>query len=156
LTDVEVFGNQYEFADFSGQSKMFECLIADNLLTNLVIANCKSLQVLDARNNYLPTWVIDNILSFLDSTAHDSTHCPLQFLDLSNNSEGPSSTGISHSTHLTNRFPNAAVALDVPDPNAGQITYTVQTDPAGRTFTVDGKTYSSTQVFNWKAGSTHT
>jgi hypothetical protein len=156
LTDVEVFGNQYDFADFTGQSNMFELLIADNLLTNLVVSNCKSLQILDARNNYLPTWVLDNILAVLDSSAHDSTHFPLQFLDLSENYECPSSAGMSHYAHLTNRFPNAVTTADVPDPNAGQISYTNQTDPPGLTFTVDGKTYTSTQVFHWKAGSTHT
>ena len=33
---------------------------------------------------------------------------------------------------------------------------TVQTTPAGLTFTVDGTTYSSTQTFSWAAGSNHT
>ena len=33
---------------------------------------------------------------------------------------------------------------------------TVQTSPAGRSFTVDGTPYSSAQVFNWAAGSAHT
>jgi len=33
---------------------------------------------------------------------------------------------------------------------------TVQTTPAGRTFSVDGTSYSATQVFEWVTGSTHT
>ena len=33
---------------------------------------------------------------------------------------------------------------------------TVQTNPAGLTFTVDGTTYSSTQTFSWVSGSSHT
>ena len=33
---------------------------------------------------------------------------------------------------------------------------TVQTSPAGRTFSVDGTTYSSTQTFSWASGSSHT
>ena len=33
---------------------------------------------------------------------------------------------------------------------------TVQTNPAGLTFTVDGTTYSSTQTFSWGSGSSHT
>ena len=33
---------------------------------------------------------------------------------------------------------------------------TVQTTPAGRTFSIDGATYSSTQTFSWVAGSSHT
>jgi len=33
---------------------------------------------------------------------------------------------------------------------------TVQTNPAGLTFSVDGTTYTSTQTFTWASGSTHT
>ncbi|MFN7938727.1 MAG: hypothetical protein U0R19_35685 [Bryobacteraceae bacterium] len=33
---------------------------------------------------------------------------------------------------------------------------TVQTNPTGRSFTVDGVSYTSTQVFSWTPGSTHT
>jgi len=33
---------------------------------------------------------------------------------------------------------------------------TVQTNPAGLTFSVDGTTYSSTQTFSWASGSSHT
>jgi ligand-binding sensor domain-containing protein len=33
---------------------------------------------------------------------------------------------------------------------------TVQTNPVGRTFSVDGTTYSSTQTFSWVSGSSHT
>jgi len=33
---------------------------------------------------------------------------------------------------------------------------TVQTSPAGRSFTVDGTTYTSTQTFSWTSGSPHT
>src|SRR4030095_5390119 len=40
-----------------------------------------------------------------------------------------------------------------PTPNA-QVT--VQTNPVGRTFSVDGTTYSSTQTFSWVSGSSHT
>ena len=155
LTDVEVWGNQYEFADFSNQSNMFECLVSDNILTNLLINNCKSLQILDARNNSLPTCVLDSILVFLDSSAHDSSTHAIQILDLTHNDEFPSSSGLSHYSHLTNRFRNAAIDVDFPDPNASQITYTIQTDPPGRAFTVDGKTFSSAQAFHWPAGSTH-
>ena len=32
----------------------------------------------------------------------------------------------------------------------------VQTNPVGRTFLVDGTAYSSTQIFSWKPGSSHT
>ena len=33
---------------------------------------------------------------------------------------------------------------------------TIQTNPSGRSFTVDGTTYTSAQTFNWTTGSTHT
>jgi hypothetical protein len=33
---------------------------------------------------------------------------------------------------------------------------TVQTNPAGRTFSVDGTTYTTTQTFSWQPGSSHT
>jgi hypothetical protein len=33
---------------------------------------------------------------------------------------------------------------------------TIQTNSAGRTFTVDGTSYSSTQTFSWQPGSSHT
>jgi Divergent InlB B-repeat domain len=36
------------------------------------------------------------------------------------------------------------------------IPVTVQTSPSGRSFTVDGTTYTATQVFNWTPGSSHT
>jgi hypothetical protein len=38
--------------------------------------------------------------------------------------------------------------------NAVQVT--VQTNPAGRTFTVDGTTYTAAQTFSWTPGSSHT
>src|SRR2546429_5879583 len=42
-------------------------------------------------------------------------------------------------------------------PRVLQITQvTVQTNPASRSFTVDGTTYSSTQTFTWGSGSSHT
>ncbi|HBB96052.1 MAG TPA: hypothetical protein DC054_11740, partial [Blastocatellia bacterium] len=39
---------------------------------------------------------------------------------------------------------------------APNIQITVQTNPSGRTFTVDGTTFSSTQTFSWTPGSSHT
>ena len=40
--------------------------------------------------------------------------------------------------------------------NTTNISVTVQTSPAGRSFTVDGGTYTAAQSFVWAAGSTHT
>ena len=39
---------------------------------------------------------------------------------------------------------------------APPIQVTVRTNPAGRSFTVDGTTYNSTQTFSWVSGSSHT
>jgi hypothetical protein len=39
---------------------------------------------------------------------------------------------------------------------ATMVTVTVKTSPTGRSFSVDGTTYSSTQTFSWASGSSHT
>jgi hypothetical protein len=41
-------------------------------------------------------------------------------------------------------------------PPTGTIPVTMQTNPSGRSFAVDGTSYTSTQVLNWIPGSTHT
>jgi arylsulfatase A-like enzyme len=43
----------------------------------------------------------------------------------------------------------------IPTPTPA-VRVTMQTSPAGRSFTVDGTTYSSTHTFSWQPGSTHT
>ena len=42
------------------------------------------------------------------------------------------------------------------DPPQANISITVQTAPAGRSFTVDGTTYTSAQTFSWTPASSHT
>src|SRR5215471_14260760 len=42
---------------------------------------------------------------------------------------------------------------DAPDTN---VQVTVKTNPTGRSFTVDGTTYTTTQTFSWVSGSSHT
>src|SRR5205809_587223 len=52
-----------------------------------------------------------------------------------------------------------ATATATPTPTATPaptIQVIVQTSPTGRTFSVDGTTYSSTQTFSWTSGSSHT
>jgi hypothetical protein len=65
--------------------------------------------------------------------------------------------------YLTNKWfvPNGAltVASALSDPFTVQSssgTTTVQANPAGRSFTVDGTAYTSAQSFSWTPGSTHT
>jgi hypothetical protein len=148
LTDVEVFGNEYVFADFSNQSNMFECLVNGNFLTNLIVSGCRGLTWLDASENYLPTAVLDKILATLDAQARGLTN-----LDLSNNAELPSSLGYKHYTNLVHR--GAFVNVDWPPRHPAMITNTVQTDPPGLQFSVDGVVYSRPTAFRWRAGTTH-
>ena len=50
-----------------------------------------------------------------------------------------------------------AKATPTPTPTpASTVQVTIQTTPAGLTFTIDGTTYSSTQTFSWASGSRHT
>jgi hypothetical protein len=41
-------------------------------------------------------------------------------------------------------------------PTVSNVQVTVQTNPAGRTFTVDGTSYTTSQNFSWQPGSSHT
>jgi hypothetical protein len=53
----------------------------------------------------------------------------------------------------------ASVTMNGPIVETGlfsaMLTITVETNPVGRSFTVDGTTYNSTQIFNWLSGSSH-
>jgi Divergent InlB B-repeat domain len=52
---------------------------------------------------------------------------------------------------------NASVTGPTPTPTpTATVQVTVQTNPVGRTFSVDGRTYSSTQTFTWASSSSHT
>ncbi len=53
----------------------------------------------------------------------------------------------------TATFTPTPTATATPTPS---VQVTVQTSQAGRTFSVDGTTYSSTQIFTWASGSSHT
>jgi subtilisin len=59
----------------------------------------------------------------------------------------------SQSTSVTMDTNHTMTAVYVP-PTTVQVT--VQTNPSGRSFTVDGVTHSSTQTFPWISGSSHT
>ena len=49
-----------------------------------------------------------------------------------------------------------SACLPVTGSGSQQTQVTIQTNPAGRSFTVDGTSYTTTQVFNWVPSSTHT
>ena len=59
----------------------------------------------------------------------------------------------SHGLASTN---TAEVTISVSPSSTSTIHVTVQTSPSGRTFTVDGHTYSAAQTFSWTRGSSHT
>jgi hypothetical protein len=64
----------------------------------------------------------------------------------------PSPTPTPDATPTPTPSPSAT-ATSTPTPT---IQVTIQTNPAGRSFAVDGTTYSSTQTFSWASGSSHT
>ncbi|MBL8173942.1 MAG: hypothetical protein JNK48_04690, partial [Bryobacterales bacterium] len=61
-------------------------------------------------------------------------------------------TGATNPQNLTMNGPRSVTA----NYSSPGISITVTTSPIGRTFTVDGSTYSSPQVFSWTQGSQHT
>ncbi len=60
---------------------------------------------------------------------------------------------------IDNAFAGSTFAPEqtfVIQPPSVSIQVTVQTNPSGRSFTVDGATYTAVQTFTWASGSTHT
>ena len=51
---------------------------------------------------------------------------------------------------------NSVQASATPQGGTPMVQVTVETNPLGRTFSVDGTNYSSTQTFSWDSGSSHT
>jgi hypothetical protein len=109
LTDVEIHNNALAYADFSGQSNMWQLLIDHNALTNVVITNCTALQHLEAQNNSLTTNALDDILAFLDQPNPSAIYVDLSFNTF------PSASGYTHYASLTNN--GVSVHIDFPDPN---------------------------------------
>lgn len=65
-----------------------------------------------------------------------------------------STTGIVASRRIYVAADNKIYAFRLPA--ASNVQVIVQTNPAGRTFTVDGTSYTATQNFSWQRGSSHT
>jgi len=61
-------------------------------------------------------------------------------------------SGTNNPVSITMSGPIAETAAFTQNP----VQVTIQTNPAGPSFTVDGTSYSSTQTFSWTPGSTHT
>jgi hypothetical protein len=108
LTDVEVWGNAYTSADFTGQANMFILWAYDNSLTNLVLTGCAGLQDLEVENNQLPSEVLNQIVIDLQS-------CPnLQFVNLTHNAGFLTSPeALNAYTNIINR-PDVHLYVDWP------------------------------------------
>jgi hypothetical protein len=61
-------------------------------------------------------------------------------------------SGTNNPASITMNGPITENATFIQNP----VQVTVQTNPAGRTFSVDGTSYTSAQVFSWQPGSSHT
>ena len=61
-------------------------------------------------------------------------------------------SGMSNPASISMTGPITEIAAFTQNP----VQVTVQTSPAGRSFTVDGTTHSSTHTFSWQPGSSHT
>ena len=105
LTDVEFQDNFYSFADFSLQPNLQILWGFGNLLTNILLTGCDSLQDLELQNNLLTGQALDSILVALDSSATN-----LIVANLTQNPGSPSAIGYEHYANLTNR--GAVVYLD--------------------------------------------
>jgi hypothetical protein len=79
---------------------------------------------------------------------------PTASMEIFCSAASPSPTPTPTATPTPTPTPTAT-ATPTPTPTP-TVRVTVQTNPAGLTFSVDGTTYSSTQRFTWGSGSSHT
>jgi hypothetical protein len=105
LTEVAAYSNHYASADFSGQRNLWLCEVFSNNLTNLVLDGCSGLQEVHASQNQLPATVLDRLLGQLDTNAP-----ALNYADLTQNAEPPTSVGYTHYSNLMAR--GVAVYVD--------------------------------------------
>lgn len=105
LYDVEIYGNHFEYADFSGKAGLYTLLINDNNLTNLALAGCRGLHWLEAECNQLSTAALDTILVGLTNTGGSN-----RYVNVSRNPELPSPVGYAAADYLrTNLYWNVVV-----------------------------------------------
>lgn len=99
LESVQAFGNYFQSARFDSQTNLYEVLLANNRLTNLIVSGCTTLTTVDGANNYMPAPVIDSVLVTLDSLGRSNGSV---FLDGVNNGV-PSNTGRASITNLASK-----------------------------------------------------
>ena len=104
LQYLQAADNAYSSADLSGKSTLLDCVLSGNLLTNLVLDGCTSLQILDAHANQLGTATLDALLAFLDTSAP-----ALYSVNLAQNAQLPSAAGFAHYSNLVTRGVSAYV-----------------------------------------------
>ncbi len=86
-------------------------------------------------------------LTVMDTAGQTSTDLARQVITVNSTpTPTPAATATPTSTPTPTATPTPTPTLQV----------TVQTNPSGRTFTVDGTNYAATQTFSWASGSNHT
>ena len=87
----------------------------------------------------------------ISATATNTTQVSYSFAGWAGSGAGAYS-GTNNPASITMNGPVTESATFTQNP----VQVTVQTNPAGRTFSVDGTSYTSPQTFSWPPGSTHT
>ena len=87
----------------------------------------------------------------ISATPTNNTQVSYHFEAWSGTGAG-SYSGTNNPASITMNGPITENASFIQDP----VRVTVQTSPAGLTFSVDGTTYTSAQMFSWQLGSSHT
>ena len=119
LLDVWAENQYFTSADFTGRELLTNCIVYNDRLTNLVIAGCSKLILLDAHDNRLGDGVINDILCFLDISA-----LGLKYLDLSGPENGVASgAGLTSYSNLTNRAQVHVNFEDTSTPAANSIVF---------------------------------
>ncbi len=112
LIDVRVNQNHYTRADFAGHKRLQILQLQDNELEHIELTGCSALSEFTAQSNQLGTEVLDNLLTFLDSSAPKLAH-----VNLSRNAGLPSPLGFMHYSNLVSR--GVFVLVDWPESNDG-------------------------------------
>lgn len=98
LTTVEIWGNQFDYADFSKERKLTLISASENYFTNVLITGSTALTDVNFENNLLGTKALDHILTNISAiTGHGGV------LRLRSNPGYPSATGYAAAVALSTR-----------------------------------------------------
>jgi len=96
-------------------------------------------------------WRNSGAIVSITATPTNNTQVSYSFAEWTGSGPG-SYSGTNNPASITMNGPIAENAAFTQNP----VQVTVQTNPAGRTFSVDGTLYTSAQSFSWQPGSSHT